>query len=40
MEDFSKDSIKCTYKLGVSNPADNPHISYPVLTKKIYDDVL
>lgn len=38
--DTSVDSIKCTYVRGVTDPSTCPHISKPVIMKKIYDDVL
>lgn len=39
--DYSVDTIKCTWKLGVS-PEKSPHVHEPfrALPKKIYDDVL
>jgi hypothetical protein len=38
--EITKDPIKCPYRLGVSNPSDNPHISVPTGIKKIYDNIL
>lgn len=39
--DPSVDTIKCTYKRGVTDPKENPHNSEPFVPyKKIYDDVL
>jgi cystathionine beta-synthase len=37
---LDKDTIKCTYVRGTTDPSTNPHVRRLQVHKKIYDDVL